>query len=353
MRLPWQSEQGKQGGDKRRKATGSWYQPRWQALAEAAKGPLSDAERAELRLPRTFRTVTDPGATQQLVFDPPTKQSARSFRAGESRFSDAEQAASWQQARRAAIITVLTAISGSPWAQNLVLRGSVLLKAWIGAVAREPGDLDFLVIPMSWSIEEDRTRRMLTGIAAGAQQACSGSPVAIDAGRTSVEGIWTYDRVPGLRMMLPWTADGGHCGDLQLDFVFNEHLPADPEPTEVSLSDDGPRAQVLAVTPELSLAWKVQWLITDMYPRAKDLYDAVLLAERTPLSYELLREVMTAADPAYQRVQVTLADITGLDRIDFDAFRVDYPDLRTDEQNLIQRLAATLEPTFATLPPPA
>ena len=344
MRLPWQGE------EKRRKASGSWDQPRWQALAEVTKEPLSDADRAELGLPRTFRTVADPGITQQLVFDPATKHFDRSFRAGEPRFSDAEQAASWQQARRAAIVTVLTAISGSPWAENLVLRGSVLLKAWLGAVAREPGDLDFVVIPVGWIIEEDRSRQMLTGIAAGAQ-ACADSPVAIDAGRAAIEGIWTYDRVPGLRMMLPWTADGGHSGDLQLDFVFNEHLPSDPEPAEVSLSSHGPQPQVLAVTPELSLAWKVQWLITDMYPQAKDLYDAVLLAERTPLRYDLLRQVMTAADPAYERIQVTLADITRLDCIDFDAFRVDYPDLSADEQDLIQRLAAALEPTFATAPP--
>jgi hypothetical protein len=246
---------------------------------------------------------------------------------------------------------VLTAISESPWAEHLVLRGSVLLKAWFGAIAREPGDLDFVVIPARWSIDADRSRTMLTGIAAEAQQASAGSPVSIDAGRAAIEGIWTYDRVPGLRMMLPWTADDGHSGYLQLDFVFNEHLPADPELTEVSLHQDGPRARVLAVTPELSLAWKVQWLITDMYPQAKDLYDAVLLAERTPLRYDLLRQVMTAADPAYERVQVTLGDISALDCIDFGAFRVDHPDLTADVQDLIQRLAAALEPTFATAPP--
>jgi hypothetical protein len=345
MRLPWH------GKEKLRKARGTWDQPGWRALAEVTKEPLSDADRAWLRLPRTFRAVTDPGVTQQLVFDPATKQFDRSFRAGEPRFSDAEHAASWQQARRAAIVAVLTAIGASPWAENLVLRGSVLLKAWLGAVAREPGDLDFVVIPAGWDIEEDRSRQMLTSIAAAAQQACVGSPVAINADRAAIEGIWTYDRVPGLRMMLPWTADGGHSGDLQLDFVFNEHLPVGPEPAGVSLSSDGPQAQVLAVTPELSLAWKVQWLITDSYPQAKDLYDAVLLAERTPLRYDLLRQVLTAADPAYERLQVTLADITGLDYIDFNAFRVDYPDLSANDQDLLQRLAAALEPTFATAPP--
>jgi Nucleotidyl transferase AbiEii toxin, Type IV TA system len=153
-------------------------------------------------------------------------------------------------------------------------------------------------------------------------------------------------------MMLPWIGDG-HSGDLQLDFVFNEHLPVDAELTEVSLSGGEPAALVLAVTPELSLAWKVQWLINDMYPQAKDLYDTVLLAERTPLRYGLLQQVLTAAEPVFGRRQVTLADITGLDRIDFDAFRADYPGLGASEQDLVGRLASALQPTFASAPPTA
>ena len=340
-------------GDEKRRMTGDFrYVPRWQELGEATKEPLSDDERAELGLPRTFRVTADPGATQQLVFDPATKQFDRSFRASEPRFGGAEEADAWREARRTAVISVLSAIENSQWSGNLVLRGSVLLKAWLGAAAREPGDLDFVVIPQSWKIENYRTRQMLADIAADAQQACAGAPVTIDAGRASIGGIWTYDRVPGLRVMLPWTADGGRCGDLQLDFVFNEHLPVAPELTEVSLSGDGPKALVYAAPPELSLAWKVQWLITDMYPQAKDLYDAVLLAERTPLRYDLLCELVTTADPVFERLGVTLATISGLDCVDFSAFHADHPDLSADGQDLVQRLAVALEPTFASAPPP-
>jgi hypothetical protein len=334
------------GQERNRRVSGTWHKPRWQALGEAAKEPLSDGERAELGLPRTFRVIDHPDATQRLVFDPATKQFDRSFRASEPSFADAAHAAAWLAARRAAIGSVLTAIGDSRWAEHLVLRGSVLLKAWLGDAAREPGDLDFVVAPASWSIDSYRSQQMLDGIAAGAQRACAGSPVTIDASRAAIERIWTYDRVPGLRMMLPWSGNG-HSGDLQLDFVFNEHLPVDAELTEVGLSGGEPAALVLAVTPELSLAWKVQWLLTDMYPQAKDLYDAVLLAERTPLRYDLLRQVMTAADPAYERIEVTLADIASLDRIDFDAFRADHPGLGADGPGLVARLATALEPTFA------
>lgn len=346
MTEPWYGDE-----NRRRAGDGFRYKPRWQELSEATKEPLNDADRAELGLPKTFRVIADPDASQKLVFDPATKQFDRSFRASEPQFGGAERAAAWLAARRAAIIAVLSAIEGSSWSGNLVLRGSVLLKAWLGGAAREPGDLDFVVAPKSWKIEEHRTPQMLSGVAAEAQRACAGTPVMLHADGAVIEGIWTYDRVPGLRMMLPWTASGGHTGNLQLDFVFNEHLPADPELTEVSLFADGPKALVLAATPELSLAWKVQWLITDMYPQAKDLYDAVLLAERTPLRYDLLHQLVVAGDPIFERLGVTLATITSLDCIDFDGFRADHPGLDDDEQDLIQRLAMALEPTFASAPP--
>lgn len=347
MEEPWP------GDEKRRRTDDFRYVPRWQASGEATKKPLGDDERAELGLPRTFRVIADPGATQQLVFDPATKQFDRSFRASEPRFGSSEEADAWRDARRIAIISVLRAVEDSQWSGNLVLRGSVPLKAWLGAAAREPGDLDFVVIPQSWNIRNHRTREMLADIAADAQQACASSPVTIDAGRAAIEGIWTYDRVPGLRMMLPWTAGGGHSGDLQLDFVFNEQLPVAPELTEISLSSDGPKALVIAASPELSLAWKVQWLITDMYPQAKDLYDAVLLAERTPLRYDLLRQLVTTADPVFRQLGVTHETISGLDCIDFNAFHADHPDLIADEQDLVQRLAVALEPTFASALPPS
>jgi hypothetical protein len=323
---------------------------RWEALAEVAKEPLSDAARAELGLPRTLRPVAEPGAAQRLVFDPATKHFDRSYRASEPRFTDAAAAGRWREARRAAMGTVLAAIARSAWAGHLVLRGSVLLKSWFGAVAREPGDLDFVVIPASWGITDERTQQMLTGIAAAAQRVSAGSGVAIDAARTVFEDIWTYERVPGRRMMLPWTTSGGQSGDLQLDFVFNESLPADPQLAAVSLAAELPTARILAATMELSLAWKIQWLVTDWYPQAKDLYDAVLLAERTPLSYDLLRHVMITSDQAYARISVTLADITN-PTVDFDAFRADYPDIDVGQQDLIRRLARALEPTFAPADP--
>ncbi|GAB7036338.1 hypothetical protein [Catenuloplanes niger] len=44
----------------------------------------------------------------------------------------------------------LHAIAGSEWATQVVLRGSVALRAQLGDAAREPGDVDLVVIRRPW-----------------------------------------------------------------------------------------------------------------------------------------------------------------------------------------------------------
>ncbi|MGW0707253.1 nucleotidyl transferase AbiEii/AbiGii toxin family protein [Streptomyces sp. NPDC002643] len=50
-------------------------------------------------------------------------------------------------ARRAALDHVLGLIAGAPWSETLVLRGSMVMPAWAGSRARDPADLDFVVVP--------------------------------------------------------------------------------------------------------------------------------------------------------------------------------------------------------------
>ncbi|CAL9443468.1 hypothetical protein SUDANB95_02282 [Actinosynnema sp. ALI-1.44] len=47
------------------------------------------------------------------------------------------------------------------------------------------------------------------------------------AGVTS-DWIWTYERVPGRRLVVPFDLPGLPGGSVRLDFVFNEHLPEPP-----------------------------------------------------------------------------------------------------------------------------
>ncbi|GAA2000091.1 hypothetical protein GCM10009838_76940 [Catenulispora subtropica] len=41
---------------------------------------------------------------------------------------------------------MLGLIAAAPWSDGLVLRGSMLMTAWCGPAAREPADLDFIVV---------------------------------------------------------------------------------------------------------------------------------------------------------------------------------------------------------------
>ncbi|WP_371615767.1 nucleotidyl transferase AbiEii/AbiGii toxin family protein [Streptomyces sp. NBC_00454] len=315
-----------------------WSEFGWEPI-ELPREPLDEATRAEKELPRTLRPVAGDDVRQQAVFDPSLKHFARGYRAGDPVFDDPERTAAWARARRAAMDAVLLAVAESEWVDSLVLRGSVLLADWFGEEAREPGDLDFVVVPQSWNINDGRTARMLDGIAAAA----AGRAGIKDSGALC-EGIWTYGRVPGTRMVLPWEVPGLPAGQVQLDFVFNEKLAVAPEPVELACG-----ALVMAATPALSLAWKLLWLASDANPQGKDLYDAVLLAEEYPLSYELLLEVFEEWPIAMGR-EPDLQDVVIKPRVDREwrHFAAEYPHLAGPEQGMDykERLLGAIYPTF-------
>ncbi|MEU9562300.1 nucleotidyl transferase AbiEii/AbiGii toxin family protein [Streptomyces sp. NPDC048161] len=187
-------------------------------------------------------------------------------RAGEPHFGAGEEATgrAWHRARRTVLDTVHATVADGPWGDHLVLRGSVLMATWFGEAARDPGDLDFLVVPWDWALDDPRLSGLFEQIARDAAAAADRGSVRIDAAGMVTEDIWTYERVPGRRMLLPWTADGVPGGAVQLDVVFNEILPSAAALTELQPLGDGPGCRVQAVSPELSLAWKLLWLATDL-----------------------------------------------------------------------------------------
>ncbi|MEU1665664.1 nucleotidyl transferase AbiEii/AbiGii toxin family protein, partial [Streptomyces sparsogenes] len=322
---------------------------------------LDAATAARMRLPTSLRPVLGEGVLQRPVFDPSMAHHVRAMRAGEPQFEDAEAGRRWYAARRRATDLVLAALADSPWADHLVLRGSVLLKAWYGEAAREPGDLDFVVVPDSWQLEDERTDRMIEGIARAAdlRSRRAGGPVRVNSRGAVSDQIWTYDRVPGRRLVIPWTPgeDGVPSGTVQLDFVFNERLPAPSAPTTIPryAGPDAPEEsaeppiRLHAATPELSLAWKILWLITDMHPEGKDLYDAVLLAESTELPFALLRRVFEGVEGGYYERNPVLLEWIGSVEADWFEFRKDYPHIKGRHGEYRTRLVKALAPTFAAL----
>ncbi|MER7704046.1 nucleotidyl transferase AbiEii/AbiGii toxin family protein [Kitasatospora sp. NPDC097605] len=317
----------------------------WQGLSLPGQPPSEDV-REEQDLPRSILPIDDAAVRQQPVFDPALAGYSRALRPSEPVFDDPGLAERWLAARREALTTVLSAVAASPWAEHLVLRGSVLLRAWYGEQAREPGDLDFVVQPVDWQLEDPRTERMLTELAAGAAAlsvaAARPGEVRLHADRAVDDDIWTYGRVPGRRLVLPWTAPGLPGGTVQLDFVFTEHLPTAPEPCELP----GVDRPLLAATQQLSLAWKLLWLVSDSHPQGKDLYDALLLSRTTELPHALLREVFTLSEDSYARWPVLPEQISELD-VDWDEFAKDYPDFAEPVEEYPAQLLAGLTATFA------
>ncbi|WP_167476073.1 nucleotidyl transferase AbiEii/AbiGii toxin family protein [Nocardia arthritidis] len=253
-------------------------------------------------------------------------------------------------ARRSAIEHVLAAVAESPWSEYLVLRGSAVLRAWFGELAREPGDLDFVLTVHQHRLHED-PREIIDDIRWHAVNISrrSGSPVRIGLRSVETEWLWSYYNGSGIRLVLPWHGFG-QVGTVRLDFAFDEVLPDPPVSTEFPLSGAGGRSVTLRTTSRrLSLAWKVLWLLAerDSGPRAKDLYDAVLLAEHCHLPPALLDEVLAqgAIDRTTRRELSSRKLLRLALDVDWREFAGEDPLLSGAHLEFAWRLAFGLEPT--------
>ncbi|GAA1077803.1 nucleotidyl transferase AbiEii/AbiGii toxin family protein [Kitasatospora arboriphila] len=268
------------------------------------------------------------------------------------------------EAHRAVLDHVLATAAGAPWIDGLVLRGSAVLAAWCPETARPPADLDFVLRPVPavpidpldpyphldtadavlcdpetahgagaaelWDPEgvEPRGPRVrlppeglhwlpdtepedvpygdLLDRLRDEPEAAPG--LRIDAGAARHEGLGGYyapygdgcGGATGLRLTVPWTVDGLAPGTLRVDFAWDEPLPEPPVFTAIPRADGGPPAVLPTASRELSLAWKLLWLLvegTGGAARGKDLHDAVLLAEHpaTDLDARLLHRVLRRA----------------------------------------------------------
>ncbi|MEU0601476.1 nucleotidyl transferase AbiEii/AbiGii toxin family protein [Streptomyces sp. NPDC006393] len=320
-------------------------------------------------------------------------------------------------ARRAALDHVLALIACAPWSESLVLRGSMVVPAWVGSAAREPADLDWIaprnavgVDPLDpcpyvdrlatvqqwpeaadgaaryeiWTYEEfdtggQRPRLPPEGLRWLHEDEVvdSGPPygdlldrvarwpdaapgVLLDANDARVDGTWTYAEydTPGVRLVIPWSAEGLSPGEVRLDFARDERLPEPPVWTLVPRGDGGPLTAVRTASRELSLAWKLLWLHTDSRDggraRGKDLYDAVVLAEAegARLTRRLLRSVFgrgtgPVADGPVADGPLSPAAVSGWD-VDWAGFRADHPWVPGTAQDWLRRLVRALDSVIRT-----
>ncbi|MFI5711339.1 nucleotidyl transferase AbiEii/AbiGii toxin family protein [Kribbella sp. NPDC051620] len=284
--------------------------------------------------PPTYQPLpADPTVHQRAAFDPSVAHYQFAYRAGEPTFDDPELTARWRSTRRCAIDHLLGLIAGSDWADKLVLRGSVALREWFGELAREPGDLDFVIRPHTIGFNSREGLRLLDDVIAAV--AADPGP-GLKAGQVSRDEIWTYERVPGRRLVFPYEQEG-LTGSVQLDFVYNEELPLEPE--RLPIGD----AWLLTAGPELSLAWKLLWLESDLHPQGKDLYDAVLLAERTDISPALVRAVVVPEIPGQEFGPRSVLEWP----VDWQNFLDEYPGVEGNAESWKRRLVVALERSYS------
>ena len=150
----------------------------------------------------------------------------------------------------------------------------------------------------------------------------------------------------GIRILFPWQADGLPPGEAQVDVALDEPLPEPPVWAAVPRADGGGPTVVRAASRELSLAWKIVWLHADAaglgYPRCKDLYDAVLLAEaeETHLAPGLLRRLL--ADAARRDPDGLSYDPLYVPEEDWAEFCRDRPGIEGTADEWLRRLSKAL-----------
>ncbi|WP_327007597.1 nucleotidyl transferase AbiEii/AbiGii toxin family protein [Dactylosporangium sp. NBC_01737] len=192
-------------------------------------------------------------------------------------FADAAQAARWHEARRQAMYALLHQIATSRWSDRLVLCGSIALRAQLGDATREPADIDLVALLHTLKPWAGDAQALQDGLA----------QLGPDPSRVDAWLQWGYGNAPGMRLRYPVTVDDAPDAAVMVDVILGDELPVAPE-----LLDVAPGVLMLATPPALALASKLCWLESDANPQAKDLYDAVLLAEHTTVEPAIVRELL-------------------------------------------------------------
>lgn len=292
--------------------------------------------------PKTLtRFPADEQVQRPLLFDPSLRHIRRAFRQGDPRFTDPAESLRWYTARHTVLDELLKLVAGSPCREHLVLRGSRLLAAWFPREARDPGDLDWVVVPPSIQHNHRQARKLVADILALIRSHGFIGDIQIQIDDIATDDIWSYEHAPGVRIVVPWKLPDLPAGAVQMDLAFGERLFLEPVQEDLALFD-GTTTRLNVVTPELSLAWKVQWLLCDTDPQGKDLYDAVLLAESVPLPLNTLKAALNRADPWWINREPTLKDINDLDP-DWASFQTEHPWIKGTAEEWKSRLIQTMD----------
>lgn len=170
--------------------------------------------------------------------------------------------------------------------EDLVLRGGVLLRAWVGP-ARPAEDLDFLA---TWPFEAARARATLRELCA--------APCAdgLELSLAESHVTWSNTDFPGLRARV----EGALCGEpleLQIDLGCGDPMEPGPVLATLPALTTALAPRVWSCRPETLAGWKLHGLYERGIGtwRAKDLHDLWLLWERCELERGALARAIRLA----------------------------------------------------------
>lgn len=227
------------------------------------------------------------------AFTPFNEHVSRALRPNDPELSFEDQKR-WITARRRVMTHLVDLAVAGPRLDQLVLRGSLALKSCLGHEAREPGDVDWIIRPGTVGINDLRGKRLINDIVIDVITASTFDDIRIEYKEITRTDIWIYDDAPGHRVVIPWRCGDLPLAEIQMDFVFGESVLAPVSLGEIKF-EMSTGTEVVMASMEESLAWKIRWLVEDERPNGKDLYDAVLLAERSVPSPDLLHSVLSHA----------------------------------------------------------
>ena len=183
---------------------------------------------------------------------------------------------------------VLRRWSSSGQSVAFVLRGGVLTQSWVPAELRPTRDLDLLgLFPIDLADTQARLEEILA--------LTEPDGITLHVETLVGEVIWQETNFPGLRFRLDAQVFD-HPLPLQIDVGFGDPLVPPAQWTAYPCLI-GPAIRVLAASPELLVAWKLDGLV-DHGPKrwqAKDLYDLHLLTHHCALERATLTEAIRVA----------------------------------------------------------
>lgn len=180
-------------------------------------------------------------------------------------------------------------LSCSPHSERFVLKGALLLLAWLGETLRPTRDADFLGIG-------DFSHDELLGLC---QEVCIQSVpedgMVYDTDSVAVQDIREGDAHGGRRVTLSGYLGAGRIR-LQLDVGIGDAMEPPPEWVYYPRLLDFPAPRLRAYRPETVVAEKLQAMVHlgSANTRLKDFYDVYVLAETHPFRIQHLKAAVGA-----------------------------------------------------------